>query len=147
MKYMPLLLLALSLVWAGAALARDAELPAAIQKPMTIDGGTSERMSVVFNHTTHAKYKCALCHHESSGGDANVACAECHSTPGARERDPMSMFMAFHSKGSDRSCVGCHTKAAQDAPDAYAATFKGCRPCHLAPTARKAIEAARAASK
>ncbi len=131
MKYMPLLLLALSLVWAGAALARDAELPAAIQKPMTIDGGTSERLSVVFNHTSHAKYKCALCHHESSGGDANVACAECHSAPGPRERDPMSMFMAFHSPNAgDRSCMGCHKRLAKEKPTKYGKSFQGCRPCH-----------------
>ncbi len=58
---------------------------------------------------------------------------DCHSIKGARERDPMSMVMAYHDPGSDRSCYGCHKKEAARHPE-----FRGCRPCHISPMARAA---------
>ena len=141
MKYVPLLLLALSLVWVGAAQARDVkEMSQVIKKPIEIPGGTSARMSVMFPHTAHKGIKCMHCHHEMGGDSRYVACTECHAAPGARERDPMSMFMAFHSKNGDRSCYGCHSQKAQENPAKYGAKFKGCRPCHMAASAREAAK-------
>ena len=141
MKYVTLLLLALSLVCAGAAQARDIkEMSQVIKKPIEIPGGTSPRMSVMFPHTAHKGINCMHCHHEVGSDSRYVACTECHATPGARERDPMSMFMAFHSKNGDRSCYGCHSQKAQENPAKYGAKFKGCRPCHMAASARDAAK-------
>lgn len=96
MKYVTLLLLALSLVWVGEAPARDIkEMSQVIKKPIEIPGGTSPRMSVMFPHTAHKGINCMHCHHEVGSDSRYVACTECHATPGARERDPMSMFMAL----------------------------------------------------
>ena len=56
MKYVTLLLLALSLVWVGEAQARDIkEMSQVIKKPIEIPGGTSPRMSVMFPHTAHVE--------------------------------------------------------------------------------------------
>lgn len=141
MKYVTLLLLALSLVWVGEAQARDIkEMSQIIKKPIEIPGGTSSRMSVMFPHTAHKGINCMHCHHEEGSDSRYVACTECHATPGARERDPMSMFMAFHSKNGDRSCYGCHTQKAKENPAKYGAKFKGCRPCHMAASARAATK-------
>ena len=145
MKYVTLLLLALSLMCAGAAQARDIkEMSQVIKKPIEIPGGTSARMSVMFPHTAHKGINCMHCHHEVGSDSRYVACTECHATPGARERDPMSMFMAFHSKNGDRSCLGCHKKLAAENPDKFP-QFKGCRPCHMSPAAREAAAAEKTA--
>ena len=48
----------------------------------------------------------------------------------------MSLFMAYHSPDTDRSCYGCHRKLAGKYPN-----FKGCRPCHMSPQAREAAAA------
>ena len=138
MKYAVVLMLALTCWWAGDAQARTIkEMSQIIKNPIKIEGGNSDRMSVMFPHTAHKGISCIHCHHENPGDDRYVSCTECHATPGARERDPMSMFMAFHSKNSDRSCYGCHSqKKAQD-PARYA-KFKGCQPCHMSPAAREA---------
>ena len=132
MRYLTLFLVAL--LFAGAAVAQSAEPRKGSPKnyPILIEGGESSRMSVVFSHKTHKGkgFTCKQCHHESSSSTPYSSCTEdCHATPGARERDPMSMFMAFHSKESDRSCYGCHNMLAEKHPGAYP-SFKGCRPCH-----------------
>ena len=141
MKYVTLLLFALAVLCTGAAQARDIkEMAQIIKKPIEIPGGSSARMSVMFPHTAHKGINCMHCHHEVGGDSRYVACTECHSTPGARERDSMSMFMAFHAKDTDRSCYGCHTKKALENPAKYGEKFKGCRPCHMAPSTRAAVD-------
>lgn len=109
----------------------------AIRKPIDMNFGASPRMAVIFNHSSHKKVKCRTCHHiENDEGKRFVNCTieECHSITGARERDPMSMFMAYHAKGTDRSCYGCHKQEAATHPE-----FKGCRPCHMSPQTRDQI--------
>ena len=146
MKYVSLLLFTLTVVmWGVAAQARDIrEMSQIIRQPIVIKGGASERMNVTFPHSAHRGVNCMQCHHEVGEEGRYVPCTECHSTPGPRERDPMSMFMAFHAKDSSRSCVGCHTRMVEKAPAKYEATFKGCRPCHMSPRAREAAKAAKA---
>lgn len=149
MKYLTTLLFALAVMLVGNAQVSGAKgIGERIKQPITIEGGTSERMTVVFTHKSHRNkgYGCKTCHHESSDDIPFSTCRDCHSTPGARERDPMSMFMAFHAKGTDRSCYGCHSRLAEQDPTAYP-QFKGCRPCHMSPGAREAMEAAKAAKK
>lgn len=110
-----------------------------IQKPIDMNYGSSPRFAVIFNHGTHKGVKCRICHHiRDDEGQRFVKCTRegCHDIPGARERDPMSMFMAYHARGTDRSCYGCHKMEADSHPE-----FRGCRPCHMSPQTRKAIEA------
>lgn len=63
-------------------------------------------MFVTFNHSSHKGVKCRTCHHEGLPKDRYASCTneECHSIKGARERDTMSLFMAYHSPDTDRSC-------------------------------------------
>ena len=142
MKYVSLLLLTLMVMWCGDAQARDMrEMAHMIKQPMEIKGGTSERMNVMFPHGAHRATNCMQCHHEVGPEGRYVACTQCHSKPGPRERDPMSMFMAFHAKEDTRSCVGCHKKTMEKNQDNYGARFKGCRPCHMTSGARQALNA------
>ena len=144
----PLLLaLALAVGMGNAAQAKELrELTQEIKKPMTIQGGKSEKMSVVFNHTSHTGIACLLCHHKREGENRFVPCVTCHTEPGARARDAKSMFMAYHSRSeADRSCYACHTQRAVKAPERYGTFFTGCRPCHMTPTAKESSASAAAA--
>ncbi|MDR2892507.1 MAG: cytochrome c3 family protein [Deltaproteobacteria bacterium] len=117
---------------AGSAKATEKYGP---QHPITIEGGTSRLATVIFNHSSHSGtgIACITCHHNSSSDKAVSSCREvCHAAPGARARNAMSMFMAFHAKNTDRSCYGCHSMRAEAVPAAYP-KFKSCQPCHTAP--------------
>ncbi len=144
MKYVSLLFFSLALVmWSVGTQARDIkEMSQFIKQPLQIKAGLSKRMDVVFPHTAHRGINCLQCHHEIGPDGRYVACTECHSKPGPRERDPLSMFMAFHAKESDRSCVGCHKQMLNKIPAKYEAKFKGCRPCHMSNGSREALKAA-----
>ena len=141
MKYLATLLFVLSLLWVVGAQAGESQGLGAIKNnPIVIEGGTSKRMTVTFVHKSHRNIgvSCKHCHHETSSDVPYSSCREaCHSTPGARERDPMSMFMAFHARDTDRSCLGCHSQLAAKDPAKYP-QFNGCRPCHMTPEARAA---------
>ena len=106
------------------------------KQPIRLDDGTSRLMHVTFNHTSHKNVKCVTCHHEGLPGNRYASCTNelCHSIRGASERDPMSLFMAYHAP-DERSCYGCHRKEAANRPD-----FRGCRPCHMSPQTRIVIE-------
>lgn len=96
--------------------------------PINLDYGQYPLLYVVFNHSTHKDVKCRVCHHKATpSGNRFVACttAGCHPLPGARERVPGSMFMAYHSLGKKRSCYACHLSEA-----ASHENFRGCQPCH-----------------
>ena len=116
MRYAVIGLFALSLLAAVPTMAREGRKVADVLKnPIEMNGGSSPRMAVTFNHSSHKGINCRLCHHmETSEGDLFVPCTneECHATPGARKRDTMSLFMAYHDKNTDRSCYGCHKKEA-----------------------------------
>ena len=139
MRYAVIGLFALSLLAAVPTMAREGRKVADVLKnPIEMNGGSSPRMAVTFNHSSHKGINCRLCHHmETSEGDLFVPCTneECHATPGARKRDTMSLFMAYHDKNTDRSCYGCHKKGAAARPQFKG---KGCRPCHMSPQARVA---------
>ena len=145
MKYLTTLLFVMALMWVGDAHARNPKgIFKIIRNPIEIEGGESSRMNVMFRHQSHQGkgIACKHCHHETSSETLYSSCRdECHATPGARERDPMSMFMAFHARETDRSCYGCHSQLAEKEPDKYP-NFKGCRPCHMSPQAREAAATA-----
>ena len=105
-----------------------------LDKPMLLDAGSSKRMEVIFNHSSHKSVKCRTCHHEGLPGNRYAPCTneECHALKGAAERDPMSVYMAYHAPDTDRSCYGCHKSLAGKYPG-----FKGCQPCHQTPQGSK----------
>ena len=98
-----------------------------LNKPILLDAGKLKRMYVTFNHSSHQDIACRTCHHEGLPGNRYAACTSegCHSLPGASERSPMSVFMAYHAPGTDRSCYGCHKPLGGKYPN-----FHGCSPCH-----------------
>lgn len=104
-----------------------------IKKPIELDAGKSPRMFVIFNHSTHTSVKCRTCHHEGLPGNRFAPCTSepCHSLQGASNRKPLSVYMAYHARDTDRSCYGCHKSLSDKYPD-----FKGCQPCHLTPQGR-----------
>lgn len=142
MRYLAAVLCALTLLWVGGVQAKAKGMGEIKNNPIIIVGGDSARMTVVFSHQAHRNkdFNCIHCHHESSSNTPYSACRDCHATPGASERDPMSMYMAFHAPDTDRSCYGCHTRLAKKEPGLYKA-FKGCRPCHSDFEAAKAAAA------
>ena len=140
MKYLLVTLAALSLLGTAPAMAGSGKKVSEVLKtPVLMQAGSSPRMAVNFNHSSHKGISCTLCHHMATSDDALfVSCTneECHATPGARERDTMSLFMAYHDKAAERSCYGCHKQRAAEHPE-----FVGCRPCHMSPMARAAASA------
>lgn len=116
-----------------------------LRQPIDMNYGASPRFAVIFNHNTHKSVKCKTCHHiKTANGKRFVNCTVegCHSTPGARLRNPESMFMAYHARDTDRSCYGCHKMEAAKYPQ-----FKGCRPCHMSMLTRQQQAAEKVAAK
>lgn len=108
-----------------------------LREPILLDYGASPRLAVTFNHNTHKTVKCRTCHHiVDEQGKRYVKCTQegCHDLKGSKERNPMSAFMAYHAKGTDKSCYGCHRAERAKYP-----SFKGCQPCHMGPITKAAI--------
>lgn len=136
-RLITLLAFCVFVIGAGVAQAADAGNLKAIRKPIDMTYGASPRLAVVFNHSSHKNVKCRTCHHMANAeGKRFVNCTTngCHSIPGARQRSPESMFMAYHARGTDRSCYGCHKMEAATHPQ-----FVGCRPCHMNMMNRQAM--------
>jgi len=133
MKHIVLLLAALALVLAqGTADARDVkEIGKAMSKPIELHNSADRHFHTTFNHKTHQEVPCATCHHEEGSSGIYSPCSECHATAGPREKDPMSVYQAFHSK-HERSCLSCHKRLLNSDPKRFA-LFRGCRPCHISP--------------
>ena len=132
MKFASLFLLICTLLVAGNAQANDIRsMTETIKKPITLKASKSERLNVVFNHSSHKGINCFGCHHEVSENGRYVSCSVCHTEPG-RSKDPMSTFMAFHAKDVKQSCYGCHIRLAKEKYARYGKTFTNCRPCHMA---------------
>ncbi len=110
-----------------------------LDKPMELNAGSSKRMFVTFNHSSHKQVACRTCHHEGLPGKRYAPCtnSQCHVIQGARSRDALSVYMAYHAPDMERSCLGCHRKLAKAEPERYPA-FKGCRPCHVNPSEKQA---------
>ncbi len=95
--------------------------------------------AVPFNHKTHEKTSesCKSCHHETL-----KKCKECHGTEGGDAKGGfISLEQAMHKKDSDRSCTGCHNKAAENT-DCAGCHFnkkagkegqESCKTCHSLP--------------
>ena len=92
MRYLFVALFAFSLLCAGPAQAGESRGNLNnIKKPIELNDGTSKRMFVTFNHSSHKGVKCRTCHHEGLPKDRYASCASrgSPSVKGARERNPM----------------------------------------------------------
>ena len=126
-----------ALVIAGLCIpvmAADAPTPeqkALTEKPMTMDKTGQAKRQVIFNHSSHAQTDCAVCHHKAVEGNIYVGCAVpgCHDNFDKKDKSEHSYYQMTHNKKSEKSCMGCHQKAAADNP-ALKEMFKGCNPCH-----------------
>jgi len=112
-------ILAASLAWAGPKAPGDMKLVAPAAWKAT-------KPAVPFSHAAHAKDDCTACHHTWDGKGAIQSCAVpgCHDQEG--KKGEHAFYTAFHSKGSDRSCLGCHKTANQPGGKAPL----GCKDCH-----------------
>jgi hypothetical protein len=74
------------------------------------EGIKASKALVQFSHARHgaADVQCATCHHTWDGKSDVQSCAApgCHDQPG--KKGETAFYAAFHAKGTDRSCVGCH---------------------------------------
>ncbi|WP_300848284.1 cytochrome c3 family protein, partial [uncultured Bilophila sp.] len=89
------------------------EIGKVIRNPLTLEASRNPKMNVVFNHATHKRVRCQTCHHEqpSDISAKYVGCGaseECHYIKGSKERDVQSLFWAYHTKNTERSCYGWH---------------------------------------
>ncbi len=73
---------------------------------------------VGFDHEAHEQQaaSCSTCHHERL-----TKCSECHTLAGSAEGDMVTLEEAYHRRGTEHSCVGCHEKQTQ---------VKDCAGCH-----------------
>jgi len=83
---------------------------------VTAKGGKIRR--VPFDHRAHEKTttRCSTCHHKGL-----ASCNKCHTLVGIPAGGGVTLEKAYHDSKSERSCVGCHRKAAGQ---------PGCAGCH-----------------
>lgn len=104
---------------------------------------------VAFNHEAHEPRVgfCSSCHHKTL-----EKCRTCHTLPGDKKGDGVTLEQAYHRSTSTHSCVGCHhrTAATKDCAGCHQAlgappSQRSCVVCHTGPLPRgKAVLPARA---
>ncbi len=112
--------------------AETASMDEIIAKPIMMDNTGNEKRFVTFNHNTHESVDCEICHHVAdSEGSVYVSCAVdgCHNVMGTKDKSVHSYYQAIHKKGTEKSCVGCHTMAIAENPD-LKDSLNGCKSCH-----------------
>jgi Class III cytochrome C family len=131
-------------VWAQAKIKR-------LERPARLMRGQKDRLwvgaeasgrsarRVPFNHKAHEKTgsSCSTCHHRTLD-----SCAGCHTPTGVKKGGGVNLAQAHHDPGSLHSCVGCHSKATQEASCAGChhtikaeASRRSCGVCHSGPKA------------
>ena len=107
------------------------EMKAQIEKPITMNATGNAKKEVAFPHSAHAKVDCAYCHHKEVDGNIYVSCATkgCHDNMDKKDKGEHSYYQMIHNKKVEKTCMGCHAKAAADNPE-LKERFKGCAPCH-----------------
>jgi hypothetical protein len=97
------------------------------------EGVAMKQAPVSFSHKSHSALGCAACHHTWDGKGAIGGCMDkgCHDLTEAvtpqEKKSPAFFYNAFHARGSQTSCVGCHgelKKAGQPTGPT------GCQECH-----------------
>ncbi|MBW1901861.1 MAG: cytochrome C [Deltaproteobacteria bacterium] len=106
---------------------KDKEAPAARMNP------------VPFDHKAHEidNDSCIVCHHAS----LDSCSKKCHTPPGSKEGEFITLERAMHLKGCEDSCVGCHETNQSEPKCAACHSFmeKGrkeeasCLICHMEP--------------
>lgn len=108
---------------------------AAVEAPADLKLGPPEGMKaskalVDFSHTKHdaADVACVKCHHTWDGKTDVKSCAAsgCHDQPG--KKGVNSFYVAFHSKKSEASCVGCHKIVKKRDKKPVPVSCKACHP-------------------
>lgn len=87
MKYIAAAVMLATALCAGQALAQENPTRTSVlKKPIELRSGASDRMHVIFRHTSHKGIKCGFCHHASPTDKPYVSCTteECHSLKGPR---------------------------------------------------------------
>ncbi len=77
------------------------------------------KQPVVFNHSTHSKGECVVCHHEVNGKADFQACATagCHDVFDRKDKTEKSYYNVMHGKNlAHEGCVSCHAKVAGNDP-------------------------------
>lgn len=107
------------ILFCGAlALAVAFALPAFAVPEVPADGlkMDASKLTVVFNHSTHADYKCGDCHHPVNGKEDYRKCnsAGCHDIMDKKDKSVHSYYKVMHNRKAlqHETCVSCHLKVA-----------------------------------
>jgi len=85
---------------------------------LTLDHYKSEQNNLVvtFNHSTHAEYECAECHHDWNGEGEPQSCVDagCHDVMDKKDKTVASWYLQVHNMRPEAlsTCVSCHKDAA-----------------------------------
>lgn len=92
------------------------------------DAPAASMPPVLFDHKAHEAVtdSCRTCHHVRIEN-----CSVCHTVPGSKDGNFVSLSSAMHNPDSERSCVGCHRERVE--------TRRECAGCHggFSPAANK----------
>ncbi|MFW6324771.1 MAG: cytochrome c3 family protein [Desulfovibrionales bacterium] len=97
------------------------------------EGVDAKQGPVDFSHIAHEQLECGACHHTWDGEGPIQGCMSqgCHDLIDPKspqeKRDPAYYYTAFHARGSELSCVGCHTSMKRRG-ESFGPT--GCQDCH-----------------
>ncbi|MBQ4567997.1 MAG: cytochrome c3 family protein [Desulfovibrio sp.] len=104
----------LTLLLAVPALASQ---PAVPDKPLEFKGA---KKTVIFNHSTHQKVDCVVCHHkvDDKANFQKCGTAGCHDDLTAK-KGSKSLYAVVHTRTGmkEETCMSCHLKLVAEQPD------------------------------
>ena len=125
LSILALCILALTVSVATAATEAPVELK--LEAPAGIK---ATKTPVTFPHAKHGEVgvECATCHHTWDGKADVKSCsaADCHDQPG--KKGETAYYSAFHTKKTDRSCLGCHKAKKKEGNTVAPVSCKQCHP-------------------
>jgi cytochrome c553 len=78
--------------------------------------GEPNNLVTTFNHSTHAEYECAECHHKWDGEGTPQSCADagCHDVMDKKDKTAHSYYLVIHNMRPKElsTCVSCHKEKA-----------------------------------
>ena len=94
-----------------------ASQPAAPDKPLEFKGA---KKTVLFNHATHQKVDCVVCHHMVADKATFQPCgsAGCHDDLTSK-KGSKSLYAVVHTRQGlkQETCMACHLKVVAEQPD------------------------------
>ncbi len=97
--------------------------PASAAPSAPADGLKMEmtKKAVTFNHSSHAKLECVVCHHQVNGKENFAKCgnAGCHDSMDRADKSAKGYFHMIHAKADTKfqTCLACHTEVVAGSPD------------------------------